>query len=45
MYLQLPEQLVSMPEVLLSSEGARDSSTCKVNLETRESPSPAVHPD
>uniref|UniRef100_A0A8B9IJY9 Integrator complex subunit 1 n=1 Tax=Anser cygnoides TaxID=8845 RepID=A0A8B9IJY9_ANSCY len=31
MYLQLPEQLVSMPEVLLSSEGARDSSTCKLD--------------
>ncbi|NXI64063.1 INT1 protein, partial [Anseranas semipalmata] len=30
-YLQLPEQLVSMPEMLLTSEGARDSSTCKLD--------------
>ncbi|PKU34118.1 hypothetical protein llap_15580 [Limosa lapponica baueri] len=28
-YLQLPELLVPMPEMLLTSEGARDSSTCK----------------
>ncbi|NXK47380.1 INT1 protein, partial [Chauna torquata] len=30
-YLQLPEQLMSMPEMLLTSEGARDSSTCKLD--------------
>lgn len=27
-----------MPEMLLTSEGARDSSTCKVKLEAQESP-------
>ncbi|NWY91600.1 INT1 protein, partial [Loxia curvirostra] len=31
MYLQLPELLVPMPEMLLTSEGARDSSTCKLD--------------
>ncbi|OXB82741.1 UNVERIFIED_CONTAM: hypothetical protein H355_000439 [Colinus virginianus] len=30
-YLQLPEQLVPLPEILLTSEGARDSSTCKLD--------------
>ncbi|XP_064245983.1 integrator complex subunit 1 isoform X2 [Passer domesticus] len=30
-YLQLPELLVPMPEMLLTSEGARDSSTCKLD--------------
>ncbi|KAM6197039.1 integrator complex subunit 1 [Sarcoramphus papa] len=30
-YLQLPELLVPMPELLLTSEGARDSSTCKLD--------------
>lgn len=30
-YLQLPEQLVPLPEMLLTSEGARDSSTCKLD--------------
>ncbi|XP_032848233.2 integrator complex subunit 1 isoform X1 [Tyto alba] len=30
-YLQLPELLVPMPETLLTSEGARDSSTCKLD--------------
>ncbi|KAK2533726.1 Ints1 [Columba guinea] len=31
MYLQLPELLVPLPEMLLTSEGARDSSTCKLD--------------
>ncbi|XP_037240622.1 integrator complex subunit 1 isoform X1 [Falco biarmicus] len=31
LYLQLPELLVPMPEMLLTSEGARDSSTCKLD--------------
>ncbi|XP_062999601.1 integrator complex subunit 1 [Elgaria multicarinata webbii] len=31
MYLQLPELLVPVPETLLSSEGATDSSTCKLD--------------
>ncbi|KAM6250337.1 integrator complex subunit 1 isoform 2-T2 [Porphyrio hochstetteri] len=30
-YLQLPELLVPLPEMLLTSEGARDSSTCKLD--------------
>ncbi|NWT12898.1 INT1 protein, partial [Vireo altiloquus] len=30
-YLQLPELLVPMPEMLLTSEGTRDSSTCKLD--------------
>ncbi|KAL8175377.1 UNVERIFIED_CONTAM: Integrator complex subunit 1, partial [Gekko kuhli] len=30
-YLQLPEILVPVPETLLSSEGATDSSTCKLD--------------
>ncbi|RMC17668.1 hypothetical protein DUI87_05332 [Hirundo rustica rustica] len=30
-YLQLPELLVPMPEMLFTSEGARDSSTCKLD--------------
>ncbi|NXU73620.1 INT1 protein, partial [Oreotrochilus melanogaster] len=30
-YLQLPELLVPMPEMLITSEGARDSSTCKLD--------------
>uniref|UniRef100_A0A8D2MEQ9 Integrator complex subunit 1 n=1 Tax=Zonotrichia albicollis TaxID=44394 RepID=A0A8D2MEQ9_ZONAL len=30
-YLQLPELLVPMPDMLLTSEGARDSSTCKLD--------------
>ncbi|XP_067162748.1 integrator complex subunit 1 isoform X3 [Apteryx mantelli] len=30
-YLQLPELLMPVPEMLLTSEGARDSSTCKLD--------------